>query len=550
MSFASFFKSKWFTALLMAVVAIVYVSQISNVFDRKIDVNGDNIYYFTLAQALSSGQGYSSIIGYDAASPHMHFPPGYSAFLSIFMRLGIDSVIQVKIINCILLLLGILLLFLILRKVGCKPLFAAMVCLLVSSHAEILRWASMMMSEQLFLVVNLLIIYLLCCLDLNDIFRKGAWKTWLQMFFIGLLAGYSYLVRSMGLSMALALVIWFGIIIYRLFFSGLKEKSVNYRKIAGYAVALAVLVLCVLAVRSAWSARNQKVSPGFKSDYLGDFKKKEGGQTMDGFADWQQRASNNLKSYVTYYIPDALFEKDKATDKPSALSWTGGVLIVLLVTAGLLSLSEAGLALFLYVLVTFIVLMIWPEQYAGLRYFLTLIPILIAGFCRGLYLVCMWPVRKLAGKDMEFVSLIPVLVLLFVVLPRYHKAQEYYHETAKIRSWKNVRDPGIRNYALASEWAGKNLPKDARLICRKPELFYMLSGYHHAGGFPQYATPEEVMELIDSSRVEYIILDVMYIHAYKTLYPAIDKYKDRFRFIQVWRDDEKSIPTLMVQVVR
>lgn len=550
MSFKEFAKSKAFVAILMSVVAIVYVTQISNVFDRKFDLNGDNILYYTLAQSLSSGNGYSLIFGLDEPTPHMHFPPGYPAFISVLMRLGIDTVLQIKIVNCILLLAAILLLFLIMRKIGCKPIFSAIVCILISCHAEVLRWASMMMSEQLFLVVNMLIVYLICGLDLENIFKKSAWKAWIRILIIGLLAGYSYLIRTMGTSMTVAVLAWCAVMALKVLI--MKSGKRNWRKAAGYGVLALVVLFSFIGMRGAWNARNQRISPGFKSDYVGDFNKKPGGQTMDSLSDWVERAGSNFKSYITYYIPDSVFEKkaEIGDNEAGVMAWAGGFVLFLLIVLGMFTVSDAGLLILFYCGVTFAVLLVWPEQYSGLRYFITLIPLLIFGFCRGLYVTVGFISKKIKGREIEFLSLASIVVLLFIIIPRYEEAQGYYHNVAKIKKWQDTGNAGIQQYALASEWMGKNLPEDARVICRKPELFYMLSGYRHANGFPQYATPEEIMEMIDRDNVEYIILDVMYIHAYRTVYPAIQKYPDRFRFIKSWSDDQGSIPTLLVQVLR
>ena len=552
MKYGSFFKSKGFSVILMSLVAIVYLFQISDVFDRKIDLNGDNIYYFTLAQSLSGGQGYSTIIGIDGPVPHMHFPPGYPAFLSVFMRLGVDTPLQVKIINCILLLAGIMLFFLIMRKTGCSPLFSAAVCLMLSFHAEILRWASMMMSEQLFLVVNLLIIFLLCDFNPEDIFRKGAWKDRLKILFAGLLAGYSYLIRTMGASMTVAVVIWAVVLAVRLFSRKAGKESRELKKAAGYGIAALVVLVSFLGTKGAWDARNESISPGFRSEYLGDFMNKGNGSTMESLADWKNRISNNLETYITYYIPDALFEKKyQAGEKnPGAMDRIGGNVVFLLIVLGLGSASGAGLLMLLYCGVTFGVLLVWPEQFSGLRYFVTLIPLLVFGFCKGIYAVCDFALKKWSGIRSEAVVLAPVIVFLFVAIPRYNKAQQYYHNVAKEESWTSSPIPAIRQYAQASEWIGKNLPKEARIICRKPELLYMMSGYHHANSFPYYASTEEIMNLIDDRSIEYVLLDVMYSHAYRTVYPAIVGHPDRFRLVRTWSENGNDSPTMLVQVIR
>ena len=54
-----------------------------------------------------------------------------------------------------------------------------------------------------------------------------------------------------------------------------------------------------------------------------------------------------------------------------------GMLIAFLIIFGLIKLPKGGLLLFLYLGATMAVLLVWPEQYGGLRYFIAAIPFFI-----------------------------------------------------------------------------------------------------------------------------------------------------------------------------
>ena len=84
------------------VLALVFVASYQFCFDSKLDLNGDNASYIQLARTLSEGHGYSNASP-SGFTPASHFPPGYPAFLSFFMMLGIDNLIFFKILNGILL---------------------------------------------------------------------------------------------------------------------------------------------------------------------------------------------------------------------------------------------------------------------------------------------------------------------------------------------------------------------------------------------------------------------------------------------------------------
>ena len=548
-------NSKLGVTLLAIIVTIVYCTQISNVFDKKIDLNGDNVFYYTTAQALHNGQGFSTIFGLDNPSPHMHFPPGYPAFLSVLMDLGIDSVIELKVANCVLLLLSILLLFVITKRISGNAIFATLVCIVIACHAEILRWASMIMSEQLFLLLTTLAIFLLGSLEVEKLFTKGEWKSKIMLLSAAALLAYIYLVRSMGLSMAVAAIVWALCLMLNVLIKGLKTKNIDKKQLCRYAVVAVVLLVGVMTFKFAWDARNNRISPGFKSDYIGDFNKKPGGQTMDGIEDWTGRIVSNTKAYLSCYIPDALFEKNNEApvENPGTLPLIGGLLLVVLISYGLLRLGKTGFLMFLYLAVTYAVLMVWPEQYAGLRYFITLIPLIILGFLGGLYGLVCDITRILCKKELSTLALVPSVIAAIIMIPRYVDAQEYYHQVAKIDSWTKVQNPSLRYFSLACEWAGKNLPENARMVSRKPELYYMLSGFRHCAGMIQYGTPEEVMKLLYDSDIEYILIDNMYIHAYRTYMPAVLKYSEHFALVGQWgqfNNETGETPTMILRFVK
>ena len=72
-----FSQNKWVLGVMLVSISFVYNHNYSALYDRKIGLNGDNIYYYSLGQALSQGEGYTNIINLEK-KPHSHFPPGVS----------------------------------------------------------------------------------------------------------------------------------------------------------------------------------------------------------------------------------------------------------------------------------------------------------------------------------------------------------------------------------------------------------------------------------------------------------------------------------------
>ena len=149
-SIQTLLESRSFLYVLLLIVTICFVSTYTKIYDVKLDMNGDNIHYYALGKALAEGKGFTNTISF-SETPHTHFPPGYPVFVAGVMKFFPDNINAVKIANGILLYAAILLLFFLLKKISGSIIVAFLTCVFCSIHAEILRYATIMMSEMLFL---------------------------------------------------------------------------------------------------------------------------------------------------------------------------------------------------------------------------------------------------------------------------------------------------------------------------------------------------------------------------------------------------------------
>jgi hypothetical protein len=69
-------------------------------------------------------------------------------------------------------------------------------------------------------------------------------------------------------------------------------------------------------------------------------------------------------------------------------------------------------------------------------------------------------------------------------------------------------------------------------------------------GFPKHATPEEVLEIFQRQRVDYVIIDRWFSHGYTTIIPAAQKYPQHF-FVahQIGGNTEQEPPTYVLRFV-
>ena len=531
--------------LFLLVICVVFVVNYRAFFDPKLDPNGDNISYFLLAKALADGQGYVDIIP-PVPQPHVHFPPGYPMFMSVFLHVFPDNINAMKILNGILFLLSVLMLFRIVRKTAGGNLWLAFgVCFLTVMHPSLLRWSVLMMSEMLYMVISFGIILICLDLDVGRIFTKGK-KDWLQvarLVLLCLLVISAYLVRTMGISVVLAACLAFGVTSLKYLIK--KDK----RWIKPVIVAVALGVSLVIA-HAGWTARNKQVYPDFKSDYNSGFMYTDKMEKMTPEL-WGKRISSNVGEFVSSWIPNAMLRPKEVLDhnkhdKPTAGGLALGSVLILLMAFGVSKLKKGRTIIFSYLLITFAVLMLYQEQYAGVRYFIPVLPLMILAALNGIF-EGVKSLGELALKKEE--KLIPtafVILACVLLISPYMKGQTVYRNLATYETYVDL-NPGsdLSHYIMAAEWIKEHAGNDAVIACRKPEVAFMYSGFRHAVRFPLRGDEKDVLDFFKNSGANCLIVDTWGKHAYTVIYPVLQKHQEAFPVYYVGPEDDRGAPTIV-----
>lgn len=555
-----FFRNKWVIGFMLVIVSFVYNHNYASLYDRKIDLNGDNIYYYSLGQALSHGEGYYNIIGYEK-TPHSHFPPGYPWFISKIIKVFPENVQTVKKANGFLMWLNVMMMFFVVFLTTRNSILSFCSSLLMSVHKELLRFATIMMSESLFIFLSLLAIILALLILKDKIGEKRRWMLPVVIVIYGLVIAYTYLVRTMGLSLILALIGWLGIVaLYELVrwrkAAKQSEETVAITHKLTFIKVAALCLMTVLAVGTAklsWDARNRKLNLS-AGDYEALFMQKTNNETMDGIEDWKTRIKSNTAHFVARWIPEATYMKPHLNndEKITGKEWAAGLLLLAVIFYGCLYLNMGRLLMMFYLAITVGVLILFPEQYGGTRYIVPIMPFLIFLLLNGLSAIVagIYKIFKLSHPPFWAQGLLLLIVTFGVLMPKYLEAQTDHKQTAKIKSWLSSADVNAVNFLNAAKFCGDSLPKDARILDRKPELFYMFSNYHPSSSFPHYADPDTIYQLLCRDSIDYIIIDNWFRHAYVTLYPCVQKYPEKFKEIKKFGDVDtvnKINPTFIFQ---
>ena len=167
----------------------------------------DDAIYVCTAKSLAEGQGYR-LINLPGSPPQAKYPIIYPALLAMVWKLGPsspDNISVMQVINILLssLALGFGYLYLLSCKY-CGRLAAALIMAICATSYHFLQFATLTLSEPLFLLTAVLALW---ALESGDTHTS---ENWLLGFLLGLLLAVPFLVRSMGIVLVVAglLYLW------------------------------------------------------------------------------------------------------------------------------------------------------------------------------------------------------------------------------------------------------------------------------------------------------------------------------------------------------
>ena len=539
-------RKRIFCVLSIAAICVAFLFNYKAMFDRKLDVNGDNISYFLLAKALSDGEGYVNLAS-PTAPTHTHFPPGYPMFMSVFMRIFPDNIVAMKILNGVLFFLALLMLFRIIRKTTGDNIWLALTaCLVAVFHPDLLRWSVIMMSEMLYIVISFGIILICLDLDVGSIFTKGPKdkRQVARLILLCLLVMSAYLVRTMGISVVLAAALAFGVTALK----ALAGKSRTWWKPALAAVAISV---SLVLVHEGWSLRNQRVAPGFHSDYSTGFMYTFSQERMTPTL-WKDRIISNFAEFTTQWIPDSMLRPADTGDhtdhrKPTAAGWVKGLVLISLMCFGISKLKKGRVLILSYILITFSVLMLYQEQYAGVRYFIPVLPLMLFVLLNGIWWIFLLLTGLVSRKARVVVPVLAVLAVAAFLYKPFMDGQKPLRARAKYKTYLEMKNlnPDFAHYLQAAEWIKEHTGKEVVIACRKPEMMYMYTGYRHSVMFPLRGDEQKVLDFFKDSGVNCVVVDTWAHHAYSVIFPVMANHKDAFPVYYQSSKDDSPAETLI-----
>lgn len=476
--------------LLPAIITIIFAIVYGYCFDSKLDINGDNATYIKLAENMSAGLGYS-VEDVNGIHPASHFPPGYSAILSVFVSLGINNLIFFKVLNGMFLLASLLILFVVVgRLTGNRALGFASVSLAVFSH-RVINFGFMAMSEMSYMLLSVIVIWALYRYCQKSNFLRSPY------FYVAIVAvAASYYIRTVGASLLFGMLVFYAL---------RREWKELFVSAGGF-------VLLILP----WSIRNAML--GIDSRYLGTimtvnpWRPEQG--SISSVGEMVGKMITNFDETVIKGFRSILFPFiDVNFRAPSSmLMILLGLVILCVVLYGAWRMGKLRFFFLAYIVANIGLFLLWHGG-NGDRYVVPLTPVLFACFWVGFYRL----VTEISKTNYSPYFLLMMIVPMFSSVTKLAEVSREEYPDAFINYFKSV--------SVLSE----KIPARSVVCCRKPELAGFYGKKLFTVNYAYSLDPKEVLKNLIDSKVDYVILDNLgYSSTPRYLYPAIEAYQECF----------------------
>lgn len=233
-------------AALLVVIAVLGVAV--NLYQTRSGpaVGGDSVQYVMAAHNLLEGKGYSRLTGDGGIIPVTGFPPFYSTVLSVVGGFGADLYQASRLMNALFFGGALILVSLLMVRATHSLWLALLANLLIISSMTVLKFYGMVITEPLYILISLLVLYGLWR------FLESASRSLLIL--LGALSGAAILTRYVGASL-----VGTGLLMILVFGKG------SWRKRGLDAVLFAAIAFIPLAL---WFRRNSLVGDSLTNRVL------------------------------------------------------------------------------------------------------------------------------------------------------------------------------------------------------------------------------------------------------------------------------------------
>lgn len=507
----------WPTYAYMVVLSLIYLVVFNLIKDDRVYLGGDNADYYVLARSIEMGEGYRNVSSLEAP-PNNHFPPGYPFIMATLMKFGMTEITTLTAMNGLFFWAALMLLFVVFKRWTGDRELSAVAVLLCILNANLLQFATIMMSEMPYLLCMALALFAYGrYLKADDDRTRWTW--------VAVLIAASILmlyIRTAGIAVL---------------------GAIGLHLLLTRRIRMAFIVVgAVLLSQVPWQVRTAHLGGSSYTKQLlsvNPYRPEKGAMQAH---DWPKRITANLKRYFVREVPAALapwvsragaVKVDRAKELPLA------VVLAALMLVGVWWVDARWRWLVVPLLImNGALLLLWPQVWFGVRFILPLIPFLVLFALQGAHgLLSRATARSKWSTYITWGVLTPVLLYYGSLLNEKVLMQGREVTNASLveinKVWAVRVDPRARicyatcikglsadrnnpypdkfeEYIRTAEWVERNTPRDTSTVvcCRKQSLFYLFSG-RYVTGFLKDTDPAALIADLKEKRVSHVVVDQM-----------------------------------------
>jgi hypothetical protein len=497
------------TNLWLKIIIIIQLALLAVQFNPEPSNNGDNAVYYVLGKSIADGTGYRRML-----NPNLPVENTYPVIFPLLIaatQLIAPNPVLPQILMGVLGALVTLLCYYLFRRSLPSILLLPLLILVVFSRL-LMEYQIILMSEMPYLVLTLVALLLL---------EKSVEKPHHRLLFWAaiLVSVLPMHCRTIGVA-----------------FSGAWIAGNIFAKRYRYAGAHAVLLTLTYGAFALLTAgHNSYGSIGFMKN---EYDPEMGTVT---FGDMVMRILENIKIQATILFPKSFLFFSNLP--PRVLLLTVYQVPSLLALVGWLKgLFGRDRTISIYLFLYTCMMLGW--RVGNDRYISCMLPFLFYFMIIGIRVVidavrrlpALTPARIVAlmkGSEsgrLDWKALCAIWIIVFAVVSvNLYARTNYAKETRQTPDWTNF-------YSCA-DWIRSNAPKDAVVMSRKPELFYLRSG-HRGLVYPFSHDVDNIIDNLKRNNVQYVIYDnfAWTQTTLKYLYPVIISHPEMFKVVYAVKD--------------
>lgn len=454
------YAKKYFLPFIVCLSAILALLRFNSL---QIGTSYDDAHYIILAESLANGEGYK-LINFPRPQLERAFPPGFPLLLTPFTLLFPSNYSILKLFSLILWLSSIYLIYKLFSKKLPSP-FLEILITLIALNPLLIGTSVTVMSESAYLFFSLLALIIHASNVTTSANEKPDYKQDIRIFFISILVFYTQLIRTIGISLFIAFVV------YLLFTRRFREL----------AISVIVFILGTIIQRYITGSL---ISTGYQAQVFNSSTSEKLSQVFSNFIGYY----NEVISSSLIPIFGSRFDSFLENYNLGLISFILNIIILFFIAFGIFKtkpkLEWMNIYLVIYI---FGILSFWNPNVGSVkvRFLIPILPFLYFHFLNGIIFFM---------QKFQQPNRIAITFAIFLSIPLFAR---------NIQDIQNPVKNQITDLSIGTSWVAQNTPVDSIVMVNEP-----VPAYPHVQrktiNFPK--GNQDLIRYLDNQGINYIII--------------------------------------------